>query len=219
MARINIYSGRRGRPLTIDPDDLLNRLISKDLPKMNERLAKFRRESAGVRDAEILGTETQLPGWAQATIDALADLQEGAKLSYEAVKQIKKDVKTIEQLGSRQQRVYGRALEPLLSADYEQALDRQSKNANNYIRQRNIQSKRKLHQMTPRERQGFYFSKYYQDPRTTTGTYENIKSWARERSGQRNLSMSESWAYLREQRLNDYQQDIADEKNYKRFFK
>lgn len=219
MARINIYSGRRGRPLSIDPDDLLNRLISKDLPKMNERLAKFRRESAGVRDAEILGTETQLPGWAQATIDALVDLQEGINMSYEAVKQIKRDIKTIEQLGSRQQRVYGRALEPLLSADYEQVLDRQSKNANSYIRQRNVQAKRKLHQMTSQERQSFYFSKYYQDPRTTTGTYEHIKSWAREKSGQRNLSMSESWAFLREQRLNDYQQDIADEKNYKRFFK
>lgn len=208
--KISVRSGRRGRPLSIDPEQELNKLIQQTLPKAKERLSKFRSETSGVRDTAFLGSETDLPAFVESTIDVLADLREGAQISYESLREAKRAIKVAEQLASKQKRVYGRALEPALSEEYLRDLDRFStKTGSTYMKRKNAQLRRMFTKLTPQQRQQFFFSRKYQDVRTQAGRYENIIAWAEAETGRKNMTDEEAWAYLRVRRLEDFGKDIG----------
>lgn len=206
MAKYSVSSGRRGRPLSIDPQAELDKLVFQTLPKAQERLTQFRKQTSGVRDVSLLGSETQLPGYIEASIDILQDLREGASISYETLKELKNNLRCVEQLASRQERVFGRSLDTALTSDYFQSLDYFSRNSSEFVKQSNEKVKARLRSMSPQQRQKAFFSAGYQDPATMTGrspSDERIRAWARKHSGNNEMTYDEAWAYLREQRWLD----------------
>jgi hypothetical protein len=205
MAKLSVRSGRRGRPLSIDPEKELQELIFKDIPKAKERLAEFRKETSGLRDAAILGTETELPNFIQSTLDILADIQENQSIDYESLKQLKKDLRTTRELKSKQSRVYGRALEEKIFEDYESTLLRQNSTASDFVLQSNKRVLSKLEKMTKQQRQKFFFSRNYQDPRTMTNEYKRLVAWASNKVG-RQVTVAEAWAILREEKVEEFEE-------------
>lgn len=203
MAKYSVSSGRRGRPLSIDPQAELDKLIFQTLPKAQQRLAQFRKETSGVREVSLLGSETQLPGYIEASIDILQDLKEGASISYETLKELKSNLRSVEQLTSRQERVFGRALDTALTSEYFSSLDFFSRNSSEFVKQSNEKVKARLRSMTPQQRQKVFFSSGYQDPATMRGhspSDERVRAWARKHSGNPEMTFDEAWAYVREQR-------------------
>lgn len=208
--KVYVRSGRRGRPLSIDPEAELNKLIQQTLPKAKQRLSKFRQQTSGVRDSAFLGSETDLPAFVESTIDVLSDLREGARISYESLRETKRAIKIAEQLASKQKRVYGRALEPALTEEYLRDLDRfSSKSGSIYMKRKNAQLRKMFTKLTPQQRQEFFFSKKYQDVRTMAGRYAHIVAWAEAETGRKNMTEEEAWAYLRVRRLEDFGKDIG----------
>lgn len=202
MAKFVAYSGGKGRPLSIDPEAELERLIYATLPKAQQRLEQFRTKTKGVRDPSVLGSETELPDFIETSIDILSDLREGNAVSYQTLKELKQNLKMTEQLASRQERVYGRSLDKVLTEEYFKDLDFVSRNSSDVIKTSNQKIKQALSNLTPRQRQEFFMSKHFEDPKTMTGSYEKVKAWAKKETDQE-LTMQESWAYLRERRLAD----------------
>lgn len=209
MALFKIYTGKRGRPLSIDPELELERLIDYSIPKAKTRLAQIRRETRGSRDPDIVGTETDLPGFINTTIDALVDLTQGGTVDAQTLRELKRNIKITEQLGSKQRRVYGRALTPLLEQDYFKQLEKTEKSGSRLVKQANDQFRRRYSRMTRQEQQSFFFSQQYQDIRTQVARYEHIRAWAEDRYNQKDLTDAEAWALLREQRLADFGKDIG----------
>lgn len=202
MAKLYVSSGRRGRPASIDAEQELIDLTRYYLPRAKRTLQTFREQTKGARDAEFLGTETELPDFIQSTLNALIDVAEEGTITYEDYAQIKTNLNTIRQLASRQQRVYGRALSGMLMQDFERSLNFFSSNASEFVRKYNEQTKEALRQLTPQQRQSYFLSRNYQDPATMVGDYENVRAWAtsnyQKKTGEsKNLTMQEAWAYLR----------------------
>lgn len=205
MAKLSVSSGRRGRPLSIDPEKELQELIFRDIPKAKERLAEFRKETSGLRDAAILGTETELPDFIQSTIDILADIQENQSIDYESLKQLKKNLRTTRELKSKQKRVYGRALDEKIFEDYQKTLLRQDSTSSDFVLQSNKRVLGKLEKMTKQQRQKFFFSRGYQDPATMRKDYKRLVAWASKKVG-RQLTVDEAWAVVREERLEEFEE-------------
>lgn len=205
MAKLSVSSGRRGRPLSIDPEKELQELIFKDIPKAKARLSEFRKETSGLRDSAILGTETELPNFIQSTLDVLADIQENQSIDYESLKQLKKDLRTTRELKSKQARVYGRALEEKIFEDYESTLLRQNSTSSDFVLQSNKRVLSKLEKMTKQQRQKFFFSRSYQDPRTMTQEYKRLVAWASNKAG-RQVTVAEAWAILREEKVEEFEE-------------
>lgn len=206
MAKLSVSSGRRGRPLSIDPEKELQELIFKDIPKAKERLAEFRKETSGLRDPAILGTETELPNFIQSTLDILADIQENQSIDYESLKQLKKDLKTTRQLESKQQRVYGRALEEKIFEDYRKTLLRQDSTSSDIVLESNKRVLSKLEKLSRQQRQKFFFSRSYQDPRTMSKEYKRLIAWAEKKTGRKQLTVEEAWAILREEQVGGFEE-------------
>lgn len=201
MAKLFIHSGKRGRPLSIDPEKELQNLVYKSIPKAQARLKEFRKQTSGVRDVKTLGSEVELPSIIETTKDVLLNLQEGDKISYETLKELKQNLTQIEQLGSKQERVYGRALEESLTKQYKSSLDYFSRGSSKFVKESNERVKAMLDKMSPQQRQKAFFSKSYQDPATMMSDSDRrVLAWARKDSGDQEMTVEEAWAYLREQR-------------------
>lgn len=208
MAKLTISSGRRGRPLSIDPSKELNDLIYKTLPKTRRRLAEIREATSGSRDERILGTEQTLPENIQAAIDVLLDLEEGASVDYDTLKELKANIRNAQMLASPQERVYGRALEERFTTDYLEALEYTSRNASDLVKETNKRVVERLKSLTPQQRQKYFTSRKYQDPRTMTGEYEKVRAWASKKMG-RELSMQEAWAVVRDDESGSFSAIVA----------
>lgn len=196
MAKLSVSSGGRGRPLSIDPEKELADLMFDIIPAAQKNLANFRKQTSGVRGAEILGTETTLPAFIQTSLDILYDLTEGNSIDYATLKELRANLQSTRQLASKQARVFGRALEPSLTKEYFSSLDYAARNSNDLVQQSNKQIKDRLAQLTPRQRQQFFMSRQYQDPRTQTQEYQRVVAWASKQVG-RQVSTQEAWAILR----------------------
>lgn len=201
MAKLFISSGKRGRPLSIDPEAELHKLIFQSIPKAQARLKEFRTQTSGVRDIKTLGSEVELPSAIETTKDVLQNLIEGESVSYETLKELKQNLKQVQQLGSKQERVFGRALEQGLTKEYFSSLDYFSKSSSKFTKESNARVKDMLSKLTPQQRQKAFFSKGYQDPATmVSDSDQRVLAWARKASGNQELTVEEAWAYLREQR-------------------
>ena len=177
MANIfTIKTGGRGRPLTIDPEKLLAQFM-KAIPQARARLAKFRETTKGERNAEILGTETTLPKSIKATVDVLEELQQGQQINYATARELRQNLRVVQQLASRQERVYSRALSSALLRQFEQDITYANKNASRFTRRQNTQILQTVKSLAPRKQQKFFMSRGYQSPKAT-GSYQRAKNWA-----------------------------------------
>lgn len=201
-----IKSGGRGRPINVDLQALYeeyNALI----PKASEKLAQLRQTTKGLRDSDILGTQTSLPKWVEEGRDILeASIDfNGRAPSYSEIKQIKQNIQSLKQLHSRQQRVYGRALAPQLKKQYEQQLMQWEAQKTDFLKEQANVIREKIKQLTPAQQQTLISSKYYQDPKTLSPYGTNIKAikkWAEKDSG-RTMTKEEATAYLMRRRIED----------------
>lgn len=203
MARLQISSGKRGRPLSIDPDKELGELLFKNIPKAKIQLEKMRQETHGIRGVDILGSETELPTWLESSIDALQNLRDYGNIEYDTLKELKRNLQSVKQLASKQERVFGRALDNILTTDYEQRLDYFAKNSSSFVKKMNQNVKDYLKNLTSKERQSFFMSNRYQDPATMTPHYREVLAWAKKNSGEKEMTMDEAWAYVRYRRAVD----------------
>lgn len=202
MAKFTIKGGGRGRPLTIDTEKIFTQLEQAYRPAMRN-LAQIRRASSGVRDAELLGTQTSVPEWWQTTLQLAEQAQSGA-LSYEAAKYVKENLQAIKRLASRQERSRAQALSDILYKDYLRDLEYQMRGANKESQKYYEATKAKIERMTKRQRQEFFTSKSYESPRAFgRNRYEKIRAWAKKNTGKAAMSYQEAYAYLLYRRASD----------------
>lgn len=201
MAKLFVSSGKRGRPLSIDPEAELHNLIYKSIPAAQARLKEFRSTTSGVRDVKTLGSEVELPAAIETTKDVLQNLMEGETVSYETLKELKSNLRQVQQIGSKQERVFGRALEEGLTKEYFSSLDYFSKSSSKFTKESNERVKDMLSKLSPQQRQKAFFSKGYQDPATmVSDSDQRVLAWVRKATGNKELTVEEAWAYLRERR-------------------
>lgn len=209
MAKLFVSSGKRGRPLSIDPEAELHKLVFQSIPKAQARLKEFRASTSGVRDVKLLGSEVELPSAFETTRDVLQNLIEGESVSYETLKELKQNLRQAEMLGSKQERVFGRALEEGLTKEYFSSLDYFSRASSKFTKESNERVKEMLSKLTPQQRQKAFFSRGYQDPATMMSDSDRrVLAWARKHSGNQELTVEEAWAYLREQRWKENLSEI-----------
>lgn len=206
-----IKSGGRGRPLNVDLEALYgeyNALI----PKATIKLAELRKETKGLRDTDIFGTQTSLPKWVEEGRDILeASIDFNGRIpTYSEIKDIKQTMQTLKQLSSKQARVFGRALAPQLKKQYESALTQWEKQKSDFLKTQADIVKKHFAKLTPRQQQTLLSSKYYQDPKTLSPYGTNIKAikkWAEKDSG-RIMTKEEATAYLLRRRIEDGLNDL-----------
>lgn len=208
MAKLTFKSGKRGRPLTLDPEAALQE-IYKSLPQAKQALAEFRKSTSGVRDEAILGTATSLPEFINLTLDALEFVSKD-KYSYEMARQIRDTVNITKRLASKREDVSTTALEETITTEYMEGLKKAAQVASPFAKEQYRNIARKIKRMTKKERIKYYKSKQYQDVGTFGGIrYERIKYWA-ESSANRKMSYKEAYAYLVATRA-DANLDTAEE--------
>lgn len=204
MAKYYARSGKRGRPLSIDPEKELNKLIFENIPKAKERLAEIKKQSSGIREERLIGGANVLPEYIESSIDVLQDLREGENIEYETLKELKANLRTVERLASKQERVFGSALEKQFTEDYIKSLDYFSRAGSDFVKKSNERVKNMLQNLTPKERQKAFLSKGYQDVATMSSQSDRrVQAWARKETGNQELTVDEAWAYLRERRWAD----------------
>lgn len=203
MAIIRVRTGGRGRPLEIDVEKTLKQ-FEQQLPRAKARLQEIRRTTSGVRDAEILGTETQLPKALSASIDVLEALSEGKDISYQTARELRQNLRSVEQLASRQERVFGRSLASLLTRQYEQDIKARLQNASGVTQRIYKRMLQRVQQLTPKQQQTFFFSRGYQLT-STQGQYQRVIEWAQNDIAEKEginvkLTSDEALAYVEEQK-------------------
>lgn len=204
MAKYYVKSGKRGRPLSIDPEQELHRLIFENIPKARERLAEIKSQSKGIREERLIGGANVLPEYIESSIDVLQNLQEGENIDYATLKELKQNLRTVERLSSKQERVFGSALEKQFTEDYVQSLDYFSRAGSEFVKKSNERVKNMLASLTPQQRQKAFLSRGYQDVATMSSTSDRrVQAWARKETGNQELTVDEAWAYLRERRWAD----------------
>lgn len=204
MAKYYARSGKRGRPLSIDPEKELNKLIFENIPKAKERLAEIKKQSSGIREERLIGGANVLPEYIESSIDVLQDLREGENIEYETLKELKSNLRTVERLASKQERVFGSALEKQFTEDYIKSLDYFSRAGSDFVKKSNERVKNMLQTLTPKERQKAFLSRGYQDVATMSSQSDRrVQAWARKETGNQELTVDEAWAYLRERRWAD----------------
>ena len=223
MAVITIKSGRRGRPLSIDPNKMLKELTKlKTAAKM--RLQELRENTEGMRGYNVLGAEKKLPDYFAATINTLETVAEDntISLTYETAKSIHKYSKVIKELASPQRRVYGRALGNILQETYERSIDTiinsgtvSQRTADTLTRMKETTKK-----MTSMQKQSFFLSRKYEDPLTIfyeswqnnsptlLANKERHIAWAKKDYAEKHgttieFSHEEAFAYILQRRLED----------------
>lgn len=194
----------RGRPRTLDTDELYEKI--EDLfYKAEPRLAQIRKETKGYRGEALLGSSTTAPNWVSESLDLLLASSMDRALSKSEIKEILQTKKSLQELASPQARVYERALSEQFTSQYLSDIEKGLKDSHSRFKEQQINSIREmLEKMSPRERQQFIQSKYYQDPKTQTKRYRRVKKWAESSSGKRNITYEESYAYLNKRRLEEF---------------
>ena len=194
----------RGRPRQIDTDVLYEQI--EDLfYKAEPRLAQFRKETKGYRGEALLGTSTSAPDWVSESLDILLASEGGRPISKSEIQEILQTRKSLQELSSPQARVYERALSEQLTAQYISDLEKGLQDSHSKFKEQQINSiVETLNRMSPRERQKYIQSEYYQDPRTQRKRYKRVRDWAKSDSRRQNITYEESWSYLQNRRLQDY---------------
>ena len=195
----------RGRPRTIDTDVLYEQI--EDLfYKAEPRLAKLRRETKGYRGEALLGTSTTAPNWVSESLDILMASDAGREPSKQEIQEILRTRKSLKELSSPQARVYERAISEQLTEQYISDLKKGLDGSSRFKEQQINKIVETLNKMSPRERQQYIQSRYYQDPRTQQKRYKRVRNWAKANSGRKNITYEESWAYVQRRRAQDYYQ-------------
>ena len=200
--KIQIRTGGRGRPLEIDVDATLKQFMAQ-LPQAKARLQEIRRTTSGERSESILGSETTLPKGIKASIDVLEALQQGQKIDYATARELRSNLRTVKELASKQERVYGRALSSSLLKQYEQDIKYQSKYASKQVSQTYKGMLERVERLTPRQQQKFFTSRGYQNVKTNRRDYKRVIEWAeadiQNKYGQDvQLTAEEAFAYMLE---------------------
>ena len=201
---IKIKSGVRGRPITIDTAKVLKQFETQ-LPRAKARLQQIRQETSGTRSEAILGSETMLPKNIRATIDVLNILQTNQNIDYATASELKRNLRTVSQLASKQERVYGRALADALFKKYEEDIKYASKYASQATKQIYKQMLTNVKNLTPTGKQRFFTSRGYQDVKTNRKDYQHTIAWAKEHfrteTGiEQEMTAEEAMAYVMLQR-------------------
>ena len=204
MKVITVKSGGRGRPLEIDIERTLQQFMQQ-LPKAKTRLQEIRRTTSGERAESILGSETTLPKSIQATADVLDALMSGQKIDYATARELRANLRTVQQLASKQERVYGRALSGALLRQYEQDIQYQSKYASKGVALTYKGMLERIKTLTPRQQQTFFTGRGYQNVKTNRRDYQRVIEWAendiQSKYGQGvQLTAEEAFAYMLEDR-------------------
>lgn len=208
MAKLIFRTGKRGRPMELDTEKVLNDFYNY-LPRAKQSLAAFRAESSGYNNPELLGTKTSLPEWLETSIDALERFATD-KITAEMAKDIKQDLAITKRLASKIERVSTTALEESLTQQYLRSLETAAKYQSKFTQSQYREIKKQINEMTPKQRMQFYKSKGYQDVGSFRDLrYKRIKNWAESSTGQ-TLTYKESYAYLIARRMGD-NMDTASE--------
>lgn len=201
---IKIKSGGRGRPISLEPEKILKQFQSQ-LPRAKARLQQIRRETSGTRSESILGSETMLPKSIRATADVIDVLLTNQPIDYATARELKANLRTVSQLASKQERVYGRALASALTKQYEEDIKYASKYASKTTRQIYQRMLARVKALSPVQQQKFFTSRGYQDVKTNTNTYQHTIEWAQnhfktETGIDQQMTAQEAMAYVMEQR-------------------
>lgn len=196
-------TGRRGRPLTIDTDELQSNFM-KALPRAKQTLEELRQKTSGMRGSEILGTRTSLPNSLELALNIIEKERRGQQLTYAQAQLLKSGVREVQKLGSRVQKSRESAIGERLAKDYVDILENTKRTATPQVAKRLDKIIDTVESLTPRQKQRLLLSKSYQDPRTTGGkNYAKVKAWAKKETGKQKMTMEEAWAFMLEKRLED----------------
>lgn len=195
MAIIKYRVKSRGRPREIDTN-LIYQEIVEATKKALPRLEEIRQSTKGYRGERVLGSKTSVPDWVEESLDLLQTADYGRDLTTSEAVSITQTLKNLRELASPQARVYGRAIGEQLTKEYVVAFGEFKDGKISNFTQEQIQDiQQKLESMSIRERQDFFLSNRYQDPRST-GRYKRVLEWAKADSGKAVMSYQEAWAYL-----------------------
>ena len=201
MAKFTIRSGRRGRPLTLDTEEL-TRTFEKSFNAAKSTLAEIRRRTSGVRDTGILGTPTSLPEWLETTYQVISSGI--GQLDYESARELKAGVKATRQLASRVEKSRQQALSDIMYNQYISELESMQAVSSKQAKSNFEKLKRKIKSLTKRQRQEFFTGVHYESPKAFgRQKYEKIRAWAKKETNKKNMTYQESYAYLLYRRAMD----------------
>ena len=190
----------RGRPLTLDTDAITEEIFTR-LPRARQTLKEFRKTTSGVRDEEIIGTETSLPEWLDASIMALTQFED--KITLASARDIKKTLDIVRKLSSARATTREIALESKLTSEYLKGLESATKQSDTGAGMYYKKLEKYIKQASKKERVAYFKSRSYQDVGSFRNRrYKRIKEWAQASTG-RLMSYKESYAYLVARRLED----------------
>ena len=190
----------RGRPLTLDTEAVTEEIFAR-LPRARQTLREFRQTTSGVRDEEIIGTETSLPEWLDVSIMALTQFED--KITLTSARDIKKTLDIVRKLSSARASTREIALESKLTSEYLSGLEQVSKQSINGASKYYQKLEKYIKSASKKERVAYFKSRSYQDVGSFRDRrYKRIKAWAQSSTG-RSMSYKESYAYLVVRRLED----------------
>ena len=194
MARFTIRTGRRGRPLTLDTEELTTQFM-KSFAAAKSTLAQIRRKTSGVRDTSILGTPTSLPEWLETTYQIISSGI--GQLDYISAKELKAGVKATRQLASRVEKSRQQALSDIMYNQYTYELDTMISKSSEQAKDSYDKLKQRIQSLNKIERQKFFTSKFYESPKAFGGKeYEKILAWSKKETGKEAMTFQEAGAYL-----------------------
>ena len=194
MARFTIRTGRRGRPLSLDTEELTTQFM-KSFDKAKSTLAQIRRKTSGVRDTSILGTPTSLPEWLETTYQVISSGI--GQLDYTSARELKAGVKATRQLASRVEKSRQQALSDIMYNQYIYELDTMISKSSEQAKDSYEKLKQRIQSLNKIERQEFFTSKFYESPKAFGGKeYEKILAWSKKETGKEAMTFQEAGAYL-----------------------
>ena len=204
MAIIKYRVKSRGRPREIDTN-LIYQEIVEATKKALPRLEEIRQLTKGYRGERVLGSKTSVPDWVEESLDLLQTADYGRDLSASEAVSITQTLKNLRELASPQARVYGRAIGEQLTKEYVIAFGEFNANGQltNFSKAQIKEIEKNITSMSIKERQEYFTSRYYQDPRAT-GKYKRVLAWSKADSGRAVMSYDEAWSYLFRRRLEDF---------------
>ena len=194
MARFTIRTGRRGRPLSLDTEELTTQFM-KSFAAAKSTLAQIRRKTSGVRDTSILGTPTSLPEWLETTYQVISSGI--GQLDYTSARELKAGVKATRQLASRVEKSRQQALSDIMYNQYIYELDTMISKSSEQAKDSYEKLKQRIQSLNKIERQEFFTSKFYESPKAFGGKeYEKILAWSKKETGKEAMTFQEAGAYL-----------------------
>ena len=194
MAKFTIRTGRRGRPLTLDTEELTTQFM-KSFDKAKSTLAQIRRKTSGVRDTSILGTPTSLPEWLETTYQVISSGI--GQLDYTSARELKAGVKATRQLASRVEKSRQQALSDIMYNQYIYELDTMISKSSEQAKDSYEKLKQRIQSLNKIERQEFFTSKFYESPKAFGNKeYEKILAWSKKETGKEAMTFQEAGAYL-----------------------